>query len=1242
MTTQPPQCSPEQRKSLLTAFLAPLREKDQALADDTLSFVCNGAPGNAPARLLATAGSAQTLHVICGWVPDLDRTPHLQLIKSLGGWPEEELLRLAQVYQATSGAASIQGYTISRTHRWSGQCDWLAPLISQLLARNPYAWHSEYKPAPITLERIERLMELDGKDPALLLKGILQPDTNSYGWERWTMAFAAFADLHACIGRRGELVMETLQAPDFKLRVNMLETLALLKVPVEPWRGRIAELSVQSAKLVRSAAEPLLRAEPEVFLPLLEALACDAENEMRALALQTLHRIYGEQVRPFLQSRAAVEKGKKASEVLTDILKASDPQAKAEVDDWKLEPVILPPMEAPLPAIMLQEVRACIASAYSEALAKQEECKKIPWMQKFKVGSLPADMAEQTLRFLETGEHGTDTRKAPMSNHNDFGHVLANFAGNEHFTLLHLCRWCALWTREEEKAHWVQMCVRFLATYIRRNGPLCLRNLAATAKMAGLDDGCIGNEYLGQWTSALVTYRHPIFRGGKDTLWPYFAERVGLIEQAMGLGQSQPAPEDFQTRNRASTWRTNALTLLTQFPRPPRSVVRILWESALGGPKAEREPAQLALANESDLLPRLMTALTHAQAEIRTEAAGWIGRLPKERAAPAEKALREALAKEKKELAQSAMMRALELLGVPISELVDRESLEKEATKQAAKPLPADLEWFPLDRLPPLHWTADNKPIPAELTRLLLVQAHKMKNPEPSPLLRTYASLFTPATRLAVGRFIAEAWMAQDTLPAHTSEEAARLADENTAAVAASYKQYSPNYFEIWDEEKHRKAAYSKFLEACKGSAIASKGILAMAGAFADGSLAAPVHRYVKTWFGMRVGQCKALLQMLAWIDDPTATQVLLAVGNRFRTKSIQEEATRLSSELAERKGWTLDELADRTVPTAGMDERGVLSLDYGTRTFEARLNEDYGLTLFNADGREIASLPEANRSDNEELAKQAKATLSAARKELKGIVKMQQERLYEAMCTQRSWSLDDLRTHLFAHPVVGRLCQRLVWRAHNGTDSLASFRPLPGGSLTNTADDEVELPGETRVCLAHEATLSGDERDAWLAHFPDYKVEPLFAQFGKPVADLSGDKGERESIDDFRGHVVENFRLRSRLTKLGYTRGPAGDGGWFSDYHKRFPGLGMKATIEFSGSPLPEENKPVALITLRFESTLPDQGADLASFTSPGAEGVPLKELPRVLVSECWNDLRLAALDGKGFDPDWEKTVAY
>jgi hypothetical protein len=447
------------------------------------------------------------------------------------------------------------------------------------------------------------------------------------------------------------------------------------------------------------------------------------------------------------------------------------------------------------------------------------------------------------------------------------------------------------------------------------------------------------------------------------------------------------------------------------------------------------------------------------------------------------------------------------------------------------------------------------------------------------------------------------------------------------AALAKQYPQYYPNF----DEQRAYQTSFNRLATQPEGSQTGTKGILALAGACCSGEAAPIVHRYVKQWYGYRPAQCKALLQVLAWIDHPSATQVVLSVANRFRTKGIQEEALRQCQLLATRKGWTLDELADRTIPTAGFDETGNLELDYGPRQFTATLSETMSIVVTNQEGKTIAALPDANQSDDPEKAKEAKSLLSSARKELKSVLTMQRDRLYEGLCTQRSWRFEDWDTYLRQHPIVGRYCQRLIWVAYDGDKAIASFRPLGDGTLTNTKDDEVKVSSETTVRLAHDETLDQDDRSAWLEHLSDYKIEPLFQQFGKQTFTLPGELRESSEIKDFLGHIMKAFSLRNRLTRLGYTRGAAQDAGWFYDYRKTFLSLGLEAVIEFTGNGLPEENRTVALRRLFFARKL-DGGEQ--SFS----EELSLGELPRVLLSECWNDMRMAAAEGPGFAADWEK----
>ena len=172
----------------------------------------------------------------------------------------------------------------------------------------------------------------------------------------------------------------------------------------------------------------------------------------------------------------------------------------------------------------------------------------------------------------------------------------------------------------------------------------------------------------------------------------------------------------------------------------------------------------------------------------------------------------------------------------------------------------------------------------------------------------------------------------------------------------------------------------------------------------------------------------------------------------------------------------------------------------------------------------------------------------------------------------------------------------------------------------------------DAKVLVAHDSNLVAEQVAAWQAHFADYEVTPLFQQFGKGSFALPEGQSAAQDITDFQGYLVEAFALRGRAGKLGYTRGQTEDAGWFFGYEKRFPTLAITAAVAFSGNYLPEENRTVALKALSFQRNGPN-GRGYA---------MRLAEVPAILLSEAWNDLRVMAADGPGFDADWEKKVEF
>src|SRR6266700_1622340 len=1150
----------------------------------------------------------------------------------------EMYLRLSLVYEAALHAGRGARFYISQESipAFHDSLGWLGAFLIELSRSRPE--QEAFFPVAV----VQGMLAAKNEDPSVLVRGAFfyedqQGKSRIDHWlnRRLYSFFQCLEGFPEVVLKSPDIVRPAFRQKDASSRACVLQALVALKIAIEPFAEDIATLAVSGSKEVRENAEKVVSSKFAVVQPWLRRLAETGSSDERFYAVRLLARIGGDGERAFLTQRLEAEKSAKVADAIEGLLADKESvgalEEKRPADDFGLQPVAEVPVHWRLDKEVLADLQKCIEEFEKRAA---EEFARNQYAQARKMTRTPvaSDTAKKLFEALQdfVVEEGKTWRYLEHAYWGGAVQILSKFPAHPKFELVHLVRWCLLlistrgknpdvdWRRSLFDYLWREP---FLIYQKTRKKPIDLRELAAVFRAVRLDDRIIGEHLLreNRWTTT------PLLRSDPEIIWPYFAERPDLLEEALGLKHAvqEPSIYYFQEKER----RQNAFSILKLFPRLPTRFVPLLWDLALGPGKTERKPAQQCRDRIPNKEDKIIAALASRQQDARLAAAEWLAEL-KHKAAIAP--LRTALSKEKSEVIKDEMIKALESLGVSLEELLGLDKLDQDAEKGLKKGVPGDLEWFPLKHLPLVRWADSDKQVPAPILEWFIVQACRLNNPEPSPTLRRYCSLFRKDDREKLGMFVLDAWIAKDTKPKYAAEQAADLAQKQAQQVAAYAKQ-NPKYYPDFDEHKHYQSVFNQLLIQPEGSQIGSKGILAVSGACCGGDAAPVIHRYIKQWYGYRGPQAKALLQALAWVDHPSATQVVLSVANRFRTKGIQEEAARQCQLLADRKGWTLNELADRTIPTAGFDEDGIMEIDYGARQFTASLSEEMTIVLANPSGKTISSLPEANQSDDGEKVKQAKAALSASRKELKSVLSMQKDRFYEALCTQRTWRFEEWDTYLRKHPIVGRYCQQLVWIVSEGDQARMSFRPLADRTLTDQHDEEVRLGATAAIRLAHDETVNAADRQSWLQHFSDYKVEPLFQQFGKAAFTLSQEMKETTEITEFLGYVMKAFSLRNRLTRLGYTRGAAQDGGWFFDYHKNFPGLGIEAVVEFTGNGLPEENRTVALQRLYFARKRPDDGPS-------NREDVPLGELPPVLLAECWNDIRMAASEGPGFAADWLK----
>jgi hypothetical protein len=1242
----------------LIKYLGRLEEVDEPLAAHAVRYVVDGGDEEVLLRLAGKPETAEALGVgsrtgknwqqmdaaakqrVVLWPPDPNVAP--------GVW-----VRLAQVFAAArhAGGAPAQAP--------SGWPTWLVPLVGEIISAWHLRDHTAKERAPWPLPALETILVSSDLPTDLIARAFLseqaargfQMSGNYYHND----PISPFSDWAAYLARHVEAVREALAETSAESRLYVLRTLHQMGFDFTPVVDLLVQLGTGPAKTVREAALPLLDGCHDQARPLIDKVLAEGDAAQRHEAVLLLWRLFGREAVGPLRQHLAGESAERVRQTIEKLLAAPDEAPEDATRDLAatLPPVRIELGEVDLPDAAMAGLREHINRGWEQALRQYEHQLELwnapnrpKWMSKpIKPERVSDKDLENLVRFIEGGADKPKAEGSPISWYVRGAGALGEWLAPPGVKLIHVVRLShalgllKLHERGETPHLWWHETQALEAYRGRCREPFGLRELdAAVASLPGGQPGLVAAAYLAQNT------RHWSFCDWEpDAVWPVFAEHPEILQALLG-----PRPER-RTRYISGDYywpekRRNAFRVLAMFPRLPPGFIPTLWDLALGENKADRPLAQAALATVPDKAPKIQVALTDGRQAVRAAAAEWLGKIGDPSAIGP---LKEAFARETQEVAKGAILNALEALGADIGEFLDRGTLLAEAEAGLAKKRPKGLDWLPLASLPPLHWEDTRARVDPRIVQWWVVQSVQQKSAVCGPLLRHYLAMCHKHEATALAKFLLRTWIGQDTRT-RSHEEAAEAACKETDRRWASYSrhQHWVNHYK-GDKENLYRELYTQYSTAFVGSAIAEKGMLALVAPAADAECVKLCDQYIRKWFGNRLAQCKALIEVLAWTKHPLAVQVLLGFANRFRTKAILKAAEEYVQALAEREGWTIDELADRTIPDAGFprptDEEGApvggdaaLVLDYGPRQFTVTLNDGLEPVIATGEGKTVKNLPAPGKQDDADKAKAARKAFSDAKKTVKEVVRRQAERLYEALCTQRTWRFGDWRRYLADHPIAGRLCVRLAWAAFappagNGAERfLGCFRPLEDGSLTNEQDEEVTLPDDTLVRLAHTCNTPAEVGAAWVRHFEDYDVAPLFQQFGRATYTLPEEKRKETDVTDFEGYLLTTFQLRGKATKLGYLRGEAEDGGCFFVYRKPFPSLGVQAVLTFTGSTLPEQDVPAALEALYFTSIKGDREA--AASWQPAK--LPLGKVPPVLLSECYNDVKQSAAEGSGYDP--------
>lgn len=367
----------------------------------------------------------------------------------------------------------------------------------------------------------------------------------------------------------------------------------------------------------------------------------------------------------------------------------------------------------------------------------------------------------------------------------------------------------------------------------------------------------------------------------------------------------------------------------------------------------------------------------------------------------------------------------------------------------------------------------------------------------------------------------------------------------------------------------------------------------------------------IRAWPGESL-QARAVsgLDILARIGTDLALMHLNGVAQKVKFKGLQEKAREKMDEVAQNRGLTADELADRLVPDLELDPDGSRTLDFGSRQFRINFDEALKPVVVDASGKTLSDLPKANKSDDVTKAKEAETIWKTLKKDVKAIAQNQIIRLELAMCAQRRWEGDSFRALFLEHPLLIHLVRRLIWGVYTEDGArYGAFRVAEDSSFADVQDNAFTLPNEAYVGIVHPLELSDSEKASFGQILGDYNIVQPFPQIGRDTYAPTSKEIETSIIERRKKEFAPLGKFLG-LVEKGWRKGPPQDAGWIWEMEKALAG-GFEATLDLPTG-----------IAADMQMTEPKQEIGIIYVAHKTRGKISLKEVPAVVFSELVRDL--------------------
>lgn len=299
------------------------------------------------------------------------------------------------------------------------------------------------------------------------------------------------------------------------------------------------------------------------------------------------------------------------------------------------------------------------------------------------------------------------------------------------------------------------------------------------------------------------------------------------------------------------------------------------------------------------------------------------------------------------------------------------------------------------------------------------------------------------------------------------------------------------------------------------------------------------------TRISMRTSIAGEAVMAIAMNGSREALMTVDNISRKFNGKSVRAAAANAMASAADGLGITAEELADRIVPDLGFDKNLCRVFDYGKRQFSVYIRPSLELEIFSGD-KKVKSMPKPGAADDAEKANAAYEQFKEMKKVMKAAVTLQRQRLEYVLVCDRKWNTDGWRTLFVENAIMHCFAIGLIWGIYEDGKLSTTFRYMDDGSFTTSDGDEFVLPDNAVIGLVHPIELSEELKAEWIEQLSDYEIVQPFPQLSRPVFTPDPAELETRRLTRFNGCEAGSISLIGKMTRLGWEKGQAEDGGYF------------------------------------------------------------------------------------------------